>query len=362
MPVAPTYPGVYIEEIPSGVHTVTGVSTSVTAFIGYTARGPVNEPVHIFSFADFERAFGGITADSMLSYSVKQFFQNGGNEAYVVRVAQGAVVAQTTMRYATTGVGQAALDISAVSAGTWGNNLQVDVDYNTLNPASLFNMTVTEFVDRNGKLVPGRVEVFRNLSMNSKDPNFVIDTVNAGSQLVNVALSAGLNIAGTGTSTSGPLTDPDAAKVDATHNRLGVILDGRGPFEITLDVPPSAVTLDAVATDIRDKINLASGGKPVTFTSSTAAPTARPASSSSGSQTAAPRSRPRPGSGLYRPAPRVPRRRSLPCQLPARSRLTSAEVLGRRSSRTRHFRSGIRPRESTLRRRPMIWFSSSWRR
>ena len=31
MPVAPTYPGVYIEEIPSGVHTITGVSTSITA-------------------------------------------------------------------------------------------------------------------------------------------------------------------------------------------------------------------------------------------------------------------------------------------------------------------------------------------
>ena len=60
MPVAPTYPGVYIEEIPSGVHTLTGVGTSITAFIGYTSRGPVNDPVHIFSFADFERAFGGL--------------------------------------------------------------------------------------------------------------------------------------------------------------------------------------------------------------------------------------------------------------------------------------------------------------
>ena len=39
MPVALTYPGVYVEEIPSGVHTITGVSTSVTAFIGYTQRG-----------------------------------------------------------------------------------------------------------------------------------------------------------------------------------------------------------------------------------------------------------------------------------------------------------------------------------
>ena len=72
MPVALTYPGVYIEEIPSGVRTLTGVSTSITAFIGYTARGTVDEPVHIFSFADFERAFGGLAVDSPLSYAVQR--------------------------------------------------------------------------------------------------------------------------------------------------------------------------------------------------------------------------------------------------------------------------------------------------
>lgn len=71
MPVAPTYPGVYIEEIPSGVYTVTGVSTSITAFIGYTLRGSVNDPIHIFGFADFERAFGGLDGASPLSYCVK---------------------------------------------------------------------------------------------------------------------------------------------------------------------------------------------------------------------------------------------------------------------------------------------------
>src|SRR5215475_4622496 len=98
MPISPTYPGVYIEEIPSGVHTITGVSTSITAFIGYTPRGTVDDPVHIFSFADFERAFSGLAADSPLSYAVKFFFQNGGSEAYVVRVAHGATAAAVTLR------------------------------------------------------------------------------------------------------------------------------------------------------------------------------------------------------------------------------------------------------------------------
>ena len=89
-PVVTTYPGVYIEEIPSGVHTITRVSTSITAFVGFAATGSVDTPVHIFSFADFERTFGGLAADAPMSYSVQQFFRNGGSEAYVVRVAADA--------------------------------------------------------------------------------------------------------------------------------------------------------------------------------------------------------------------------------------------------------------------------------
>lgn len=58
MPIQPTYPGVYIQEIPSGVRTITGVSTSITAFIGRAKRGPVNEPITINNYGDFERIFG----------------------------------------------------------------------------------------------------------------------------------------------------------------------------------------------------------------------------------------------------------------------------------------------------------------
>jgi Bacteriophage tail sheath protein len=89
-PVEKTYPGVYVEEIPSGVHTISGVSTSITAFVGFTASGAVNTPVHIFSFAEYEQTFGALAADSLTGYAVNHFFQNGGTEAYVVRVADGA--------------------------------------------------------------------------------------------------------------------------------------------------------------------------------------------------------------------------------------------------------------------------------
>jgi phage tail sheath protein FI len=86
MPVSPTYPGVYVEEIPSGVRTITGVATSITAFMGRARRGPTNEPVTINSFGDFERAFGGLWSDSTLSYAVRDFYLNGGSQAIIVRL------------------------------------------------------------------------------------------------------------------------------------------------------------------------------------------------------------------------------------------------------------------------------------
>src|SRR5713226_7642659 len=86
MPVAPTYPGVYIEEIPSGVRTITGVATSITAFIGRAARGPVNEPTTINNFGDYERFFGGLSLISTMSYAVRDFYLNGGSQAIIVRL------------------------------------------------------------------------------------------------------------------------------------------------------------------------------------------------------------------------------------------------------------------------------------
>lgn len=86
MPVTLTYPGVHIEEIPSGVRTITGVATSITAFVGRTARGPVGEPVVINSYGDFERTFGGLWAESALSFAVRDFFLNGGGQAVIVRL------------------------------------------------------------------------------------------------------------------------------------------------------------------------------------------------------------------------------------------------------------------------------------
>ena len=262
MPVSPTYPGVYIEEIPSGVHTITGVATSITAFIGFTSQGPVNDPVHIFSFGDFDRSFGGLAIESPLSYAVKQFFQNGGSEAYVVRVASNSANASVTLRKSTAAAGaHDMLDISAAAPGTAGNNLQIDVDYLTANPASQFNLKVTEFVDQDGQMTVNRSETFRNLSMSDLDSNYVVSTINSDSQLIRVSPNAGAPaITGTGSSVSGTLTAGDIALVDATHNKLQFVVNGKGPFELTLTVPAAA---GAIAGEIASKINGIVGGAPV---------------------------------------------------------------------------------------------------
>jgi phage tail sheath protein FI len=86
MPITPTYPGVYVEEIPSGIRTITGVATSITAFLGRAQRGPVNEPVTINSFGDFERTYGGLGEKYPMSYAVKDFYLNGGSQAIIVRL------------------------------------------------------------------------------------------------------------------------------------------------------------------------------------------------------------------------------------------------------------------------------------
>lgn len=86
MPVAVSYPGVYIEEIPSGVRTITGVATSITAFIGRAQRGPADKAMMINSYAEFERIFGGLWLESTLGYAVRDFYLNGGSQAIIVRL------------------------------------------------------------------------------------------------------------------------------------------------------------------------------------------------------------------------------------------------------------------------------------
>ena len=86
MPVTPTYPGVYIEEIPSGVRTIQGVATSIAAFIGWAPKGDTEKAGLVLSWMDYDREYGGLDPDSQMSFSVYHFFANGGQQAYIIRL------------------------------------------------------------------------------------------------------------------------------------------------------------------------------------------------------------------------------------------------------------------------------------
>ncbi|TMJ15763.1 MAG: phage tail sheath family protein [Alphaproteobacteria bacterium] len=124
MPVAVSYPGVYIQEVPSGVRTITGVATSIAAFIGRTLSGPVNEPVTINSFGDFERRFGGLSVDRPLSYAVRDFYVNGGAQALIVRLYADPDAPAT----AAAALAVDDLALAANSPGIWGRKLRATID------------------------------------------------------------------------------------------------------------------------------------------------------------------------------------------------------------------------------------------
>jgi phage tail sheath protein FI len=105
MPPVLSYPGVYIEEVPSAVHTITGVATSIGAFVGWAPKGSTTEAVLVQSFSDYQREFGGLDARSLLGYSVSQFFNNGGSQAYVIRLASPTITTGTGMNQVPPGAG-----------------------------------------------------------------------------------------------------------------------------------------------------------------------------------------------------------------------------------------------------------------
>ena len=90
MAVETSYPGVYVEEVPTGIRPIEGVSTSTTAFVGPARSGPIDGPAHVQSYRDYAQTFGSgspvSTLATTLDHAVRLFFENGGSDALVVRV------------------------------------------------------------------------------------------------------------------------------------------------------------------------------------------------------------------------------------------------------------------------------------
>jgi uncharacterized protein len=129
MPILPTYPGVYLEEIPSGVYNIAGVTTASTAFVDFFPQGPMGVPTQINNFSQFQSVFGGLDQRSEASYGVMQYFLNGGQTAWIVRVAAGSPEpSQVTIGAAATNL----TAIQTVAVGASGGAAYVDGDTLTI--------------------------------------------------------------------------------------------------------------------------------------------------------------------------------------------------------------------------------------
>ena len=231
-----TYPGVYIDEPESGVRTITGVATSITAFVGRALRGLVDEPVMITSFADFQRQFGGLWHESNLGYAVLDFFQQGGSIALIVRVFQEtAPAAATGTTTLTFGAAPDELVLSALSPGEWGSHLTAGID-TAVAPglgAHYFNLTVTD-----ASTTPPTVEVFRNVTELAGDSNRVDKVLAHQSNLVKV--------------TTMPTTTPAAGAATVANGDNGAVITQANISAAALQATKQGI----YALDKADLVNL----------------------------------------------------------------------------------------------------------
>ncbi len=240
MPVTPTYPGVYVQEIPSGVRSIAGVSTSIGMFIARARKGPLNQAIRLFSYTDFERTFSSDASVSTLPDHVRLFFLNGGTDCYVMRIANGATFAQVTLLNETGANG--VLILTAKYPGAVGQTVRVDVSYGGANPEINFNMDIfREEVDAGGRVSIVEVESYKNLSMDPLSYSYAVDVLNTNSKLVTAALpSAGLPALVNGFSQSGVpvLHDSGDAQslLDQWANRVGTAsVGGANRINISVD-------------------------------------------------------------------------------------------------------------------------------
>ena len=173
--------GIDVQEEGSAEQSIARSPTGITAFVGRALRGPVNRPVMLHGPADFRRTFGGLWQPSTLSYAVEQYFESGGTDAIVVRVANGACPCTLTLPAA-----GGDLTLRAVAPGT-REFLRAAVDYDGIgdNEQDRFNLVVQRVRAPGSEHIEDQ-EIYRRLSVEASSSRFVADALTE-SQLVRVA-------------------------------------------------------------------------------------------------------------------------------------------------------------------------------
>jgi uncharacterized protein len=231
-----TYPGVYVQEISSGVHAISGVSTSIAAFVGMAKRGPLLEPTRVLGFKDYERVFSADTSQGEMTEQVRQFFINKGDQAIIVRVANGALQAAADLLDAAKKV---VLTLTSRDAGLDANQIRARVDYNTANPERTFNLTLfRETFDANGKPVVSNSEAFADIGMDPDGPRYAETIINQQSQLVSAEVNAANVTTAAAVSISAGIFADDAAVVTAFTTAITNAGSAVGRFQIKVGNTP----------------------------------------------------------------------------------------------------------------------------
>jgi phage tail sheath protein FI len=179
------HPGVYVEEVSSGVRPIEGVSTATAAFIGEAARGVPDYPHFLTSFDDFTSVLGSYAPGDkgLLAQAVQAFFANGGQRAYAVRVlpsnAQKGVSAAVASVAGYAGLPNV-LSFSARGEGAWSSALRVDIVPATHFPSEAFQVRVGW--SENG--VTKTLETYDDVRMDPTSEDYVVDVIEHQSQYI----------------------------------------------------------------------------------------------------------------------------------------------------------------------------------
>ena len=195
------HPGVYVQEVPSSVRPIEGVSTSTAAFIGVADKGPAPgttlpsgrpaQPLLITSFTEYTRTFGGYRSDSFLTYAVQSFFQNGGRRLYVVRVIppppSSPPASPPVPAVGTASTTLAGIAISAANQGAWGNNIWVQVLPSSDGVTGNFKLVVkygSTLAEAQGNVVEAYDNVTFLPASGAVPSGYVRSTVNSRSEYI----------------------------------------------------------------------------------------------------------------------------------------------------------------------------------
>lgn len=248
-----SYPGVYIQEVPSGIRTITPVATSTGAFLGFFPQGPSDEAVEVNGMADFDRVFGGLDKRSEASYAISQFFRNGGTKAQVVRLVNRTagsdltVAAAANVRIDEESGGTNVLTVTAASEGAWGNRLRVAIDHSPRDARS-FHMRVLR-LDAGGAVAA--TERYLNLSVDPTSGQYFVRVVNQSSSLVRVAHDA---FAGGAPFARPAANGSEGAAVNGIENFAELDTGGGGPFDLRLVVRRKSGTDPGPSTDVEELV------------------------------------------------------------------------------------------------------------